>query len=310
MSNFWVSMSNNRRRNSELPPDTPEQANRHRRARTESYVGSSTANMFQRLNIPLSQNNAQQQVNDGIDEMRSEVENISQTDSKNEEQLIAASTSKKTQKQFMYVLSRGELDMVHAAESWRFQQQHRRSLITDINIKSLAKIAPDDVLYIHCHMYVDKNHNPIGLVGGITNAKSKNEMKLNSEQLAAHLEERGLSKDHKIMKLFCCYSDSMQLDLYKALNEKGFNKVILHCYSGETTLAGKGFHKAAGLTLDEANKLKGEFLNKNGELELYLPQNILEDKHRAKDNRVIMDREKYMELTTPINNEPRYSLRP
>jgi hypothetical protein len=284
-------MSDSRRRGSEsLSNTTSTETTRHVRRRTTGSDGvSSTARMMLGLNLPLQQP-VQQNVSDEKDEKKSANENISQIEAG-----IQNVNSSNNKKQYMYLISRGEKDMEFAAETW-CSHKDKRTLIKDIKNKSLAVVSPEDTLYIHCHMYVDANHNPTDKVGGTINSKTKEELQLNSQELAQHLEDRGLNKNHKKLKLFCCYSESMQWKLYEALYAKGFNQIELSCYRGEVTLPGYNLHKSAGLSVEEAEKIMGQHKDENGNKVFFNPKTILKEKHRAntEENRVKINPQAYI----------------
>ena len=209
-----------------------------------------------------------------------------------------------THKKFMYVLSAGEREQIAAAEAWSFygyspSQPNRREVIINDNkddTRILDKVKPEDTLYIHSHMYVNTKE-----IGGYTQSKAKNkntpreEKTYTPEQLINHLEMKGLNKNHRKLKIFCCYSDSIAHDLYKALVDKGYSQIELSTYKNETTLVSGTMHKAAGLTLEEADKLKGNYKDGSGVIRYFHPEQILGEQHRANidTNRVKITPESY-----------------
>jgi hypothetical protein len=207
-------------------------------------------------------------------------------------------------KKIMYLLSAGEVKQIEAAESWvvfgyKPSQPNQREIIINDNNDStriLAKVKPEDTLYIHSHMYTSTNR-----VGGYIELKSKSkgvekeEKTYSPEELAEHLEKKGLNKDHKKLKLFCCYGDVIAQDLYAALVQRGYNQIELSSYRGETTLISRDIHKAAGLTVEEAQKIQGTYKDKDGKAQFFRHDEVIGEAHRANSdiNRVKITPESY-----------------
>ncbi|MES2219097.1 MAG: hypothetical protein V4501_11900 [Pseudomonadota bacterium] len=255
-------------------------------------TSSSTATMMQRLNLPTPQvsQTLQQTPIDEKSENKSISDNRPRTRSITQRNPLENDEIPKTTKQFMYLLANGEDEMEQAADTWRIQQANRRQVIMDSKSNILRHIPGDGILYIHCHTFVDgENHKPRGTIGGLT--KSGDDIEFNSQQLAAHLELKGLSKEHKKLKLFCCYSDSMVDSLFKALNDRGFKQIELVGYKGEVTLLGHDFHKAAGLSVQQAKIITGEYIDDTGKR--ISPKGVITEDHIAKRHQVIMNKIEY-----------------
>lgn len=189
----------------------------------------------------------------------------------------------------MYIIANGEDDMINAATTWQsYEPERRRVLVHNDNSEALKCIKPNEVLYIHGHTYtkeIDAEHDKSReIIGGNTKTKGL-EVKYTAAGLAELLEQQGLDKEHRKLKIFCCYSSVMAKKLYAELYKQGFEKIELVTYRNEVTLNGRWTSKAAGITKKERQKLLGQCTDSYGnELPAVLPNLLFNDQHKTGRN--------------------------
>ncbi|HVY53952.1 MAG TPA: hypothetical protein VHA13_05475 [Gammaproteobacteria bacterium] len=130
----------------------------------------------------------------------------------------------------------------------------------------LNKVEKNDILYVYCHGYLDpQSFNSTREIGGLALINKKHiEVRISPAQLVDHLHKAGLKADHKLLKLFSCYSSEIVCEI-SGLMQKKWPGIEIHGYKGETIPAGPNFSKLAGLTHKEAelySSLDEEITNK------------------------------------------------
>ncbi len=173
--------------------------------------------------------------------------------------------------------------------------------------KHLEKVNENDVLYVYCHGFIDKEtKKPTGEIGGSALVNRKHtEARLSPAQLVDHLEKAGLKPSHRKLKLFSCYSSEVVKEISILMKDKWPN-IEVHGYKHETIPAGPGHSKIAGLSYEDAKKYKqfdeeialrinqGEFKAKKYRVEyikgVLQEKNIDLDEKKAADTSVKTDK--------------------